>query len=150
MPNGRDECGPYGTKYQPGSSADCDPRQVELQLPSTAELGRLVKDEGISKSGDATAGISASLRLNFDDARLCKISYDEEVGCAFIPCRYVVACVKCALEITFYVLCQKFRSIRIFDIHFTQPSRGVRAIKGRNFKIMTKMVKKMSEVIRNG
>ena len=48
MPSGSDECDPYGTQYRPGLSADCDPHQVEAQLPASRELVSTGKDEGIN------------------------------------------------------------------------------------------------------
>ncbi|XP_044016513.1 death-associated inhibitor of apoptosis 1-like [Aphidius gifuensis] len=43
---------------------------------------------------------------NSDDARLCKICYNEELGIVFLPCGHIVACVKCAPGMVTCAVCR--------------------------------------------
>ncbi|XP_033210530.1 baculoviral IAP repeat-containing protein 3-like isoform X1 [Belonocnema kinseyi] len=45
--------------------------------------------------------------LRVDDARMCKICYNEELGVVFLPCGHVVACVKCAPGMTTCAVCRE-------------------------------------------
>ncbi|XP_076750908.1 baculoviral IAP repeat-containing protein 8 [Xylocopa sonorina] len=42
-----------------------------------------------------------------DDARLCKICYNGELGVVFLPCGHMVACVKCAPGMTSCAICRE-------------------------------------------
>lgn len=42
-----------------------------------------------------------------DDARLCKICFQEELGVVFLPCGHIVACVKCAPSLDTCAVCRK-------------------------------------------
>lgn len=42
-----------------------------------------------------------------DDARICKICYNDELGVVFLPCGHIVACVKCAPGMTSCAVCRK-------------------------------------------
>lgn len=45
--------------------------------------------------------------LRVDDARMCKICYNEELGVVFLPCGHMVACVKCAPGMTTCAVCRE-------------------------------------------
>lgn len=42
-----------------------------------------------------------------DDATLCKICYNAELGVVFLPCKHMCACVNCASLITTCAVCRK-------------------------------------------
>ena len=42
-----------------------------------------------------------------DDARMCKICYNGELGVVFLPCGHMVACVKCAPGMTTCAVCRE-------------------------------------------
>lgn len=42
-----------------------------------------------------------------DDARMCKICYNGELGVVFLPCGHIVACVKCAPGMTTCAVCRE-------------------------------------------
>lgn len=42
-----------------------------------------------------------------DDARMCKICYNGELGVVFLPCGHMVACVRCAPEMTTCAVCRE-------------------------------------------
>lgn len=42
-----------------------------------------------------------------DDARVCKICYNEELGVVFLPCGHIVACVKCAPGMMTCAVCRE-------------------------------------------
>ncbi|XP_008554573.1 baculoviral IAP repeat-containing protein 7-B isoform X1 [Microplitis demolitor] len=42
-----------------------------------------------------------------DDARMCKICYNEELGVVFLPCGHMVACTKCAPGMTSCAVCRE-------------------------------------------
>nr|XP_031849592.1 death-associated inhibitor of apoptosis 1-like isoform X2 [Nomia melanderi] len=42
-----------------------------------------------------------------DDARMCKICYNGELGVIFLPCGHIVACVKCAPDMTICTVCRE-------------------------------------------
>ena len=112
VPNGRDECGLYGIEYGPVSSTDSGLCRAESQSQGTTESTPAEKAKRDNGPEDATMEMSGSSGFNrIDDARLCKICYDKEMNCVFVPCGHVVACVKCAQEISVCALCQEFISI---------------------------------------
>lgn len=49
----------------------------------------------------------SSEKKSIDDARLCKICYNEELGVVFVPCGHIVTCVKCAPGMTNCAVCRK-------------------------------------------
>lgn len=49
----------------------------------------------------------AKTHKSIDDARLCKICYDAELGVVFLPCRHMVTCVKCAPAMTTCAVCRQ-------------------------------------------
>ena len=46
-------------------------------------------------------------KKSIDDARVCKICYNEELGVVFLPCGHMVACVKCAPGMTTCAVCRE-------------------------------------------
>ncbi|KAK0168561.1 hypothetical protein PV327_002347 [Microctonus hyperodae] len=42
-----------------------------------------------------------------DDARMCKICYNEELGVVFLPCGHMVACTRCAPGMTSCAVCRE-------------------------------------------
>ncbi|KAJ8678632.1 hypothetical protein QAD02_014419 [Eretmocerus hayati] len=55
-------------------------------------------------------------KKTIDDARVCKICYNEELGVVFLPCGHMVACVKCAPGMTTCALCREpvAMTVRVF------------------------------------
>ncbi|XP_076658047.1 death-associated inhibitor of apoptosis 1-like [Halictus rubicundus] len=74
-------------------------------------------DSGIERIGSVAESVKESIEdlsnaktqnnKTIDDARMCKICYNEELGVLFLPCRHIVACVKCALGMTTCVICRE-------------------------------------------
>ncbi|XP_044575990.1 baculoviral IAP repeat-containing protein 7-B-like isoform X2 [Cotesia glomerata] len=44
---------------------------------------------------------------NADDARMCKICYNDVLGVVFLPCRHMVACTRCAASMTSCPVCRE-------------------------------------------
>ncbi|XP_012350956.1 baculoviral IAP repeat-containing protein 3 [Apis florea] len=51
-----------------------------------------------------------------DDARICKICYNEELEVVFLPCGHVISCVKCSCDMKSCAICRKLitKTVRIF------------------------------------
>ncbi|XP_043681230.1 putative inhibitor of apoptosis [Vespula pensylvanica] len=48
-----------------------------------------------------------------DDARVCKICYNGELGVVFLPCGHMVACVDCAPEMTTCAVCRVHVAMKV-------------------------------------
>lgn len=48
-----------------------------------------------------------------DDARICKICYNGELGVVFLPCGHMVACVDCAPEMTICAVCRVHVAMKV-------------------------------------
>ncbi|KAG7201967.1 hypothetical protein KM043_004667 [Ampulex compressa] len=89
---------PVTTEREKGNNGESEPG------PSTG--GPESQDSGIESIGSnsgsrkgSTEDLSnqkAQSSKSVDDARMCKICYNGELGVVFLPCGHIVACVKCA------------------------------------------------------
>lgn len=70
----------------------------ETEKPSTSSSA--------SSTSISTNSNKPQKEKNSDDARLCKICYNEELGIVFLPCGHVVACVKCAPGMVTCAVCR--------------------------------------------
>ncbi|XP_076657863.1 baculoviral IAP repeat-containing protein 8-like [Halictus rubicundus] len=74
-------------------------------------------DSRIESTGSVTESVKGSIEdlsnaktqnnKPIDDARMCKICYNGELGVVFLPCRHIVACVKCAPEMATCAVCRE-------------------------------------------
>ncbi|KAK2587174.1 hypothetical protein KPH14_002923 [Odynerus spinipes] len=84
--------------------------------PSHKNEHNSIEVEGSSSSSSSTSvAMKASKDLSnvkphgsksVDDARMCKICYNGELGVVFLPCGHMVACVRCAPEMTTCAVCR--------------------------------------------
>lgn len=86
----------------PGPSSE----RTASQHSGTESIG-LTKGstEDLSPKMKAQPGIVNSKSI--DDARMCKICYNGELGVVFLPCGHIVACVKCAPGMTTCAVCRE-------------------------------------------
>lgn len=63
-------------------------------------------DSGFSSSTEGLDELKTSDSKNVDDARVCKICYNDELGAVFLPCGHMVACAKCAPGMTSCAVCR--------------------------------------------
>ncbi|KZC11009.1 PREDICTED: death-associated inhibitor of apoptosis 1 [Dufourea novaeangliae] len=83
--------------------------------PSSQNIGS--QDSGIECVGSNTESVKSSTEdlsnaktqnnKPIDDARMCKICYNGELGVVFLPCGHIVACVKCAPGMTTCAVCRE-------------------------------------------
>lgn len=103
-------------KVQPVSVETEKKEEVESNPgPSSQNVGS--QDSGIESIGSRPESIKGSAEdlLNaktpynkpIDDARMCKICYNGELGVVFLPCGHIVACVKCAPGMTTCAVCRE-------------------------------------------
>ncbi|XP_076549096.1 baculoviral IAP repeat-containing protein 7-B isoform X1 [Osmia lignaria lignaria] len=103
-------------KVQPVSVETEKKEEVESNPgPSSQNVGS--QDSGIESIGSRSESIKGSAEdlLNsktpynkpIDDARMCKICYNGELGVVFLPCGHIVACVKCAPGMTTCAVCRE-------------------------------------------
>ena len=66
-------------------------------------------DSGCSSGGSTECldELKTAENKSVDDARVCKICYNNELGVVFLPCGHMVACVKCAPGMTSCAVCRK-------------------------------------------
>ncbi|XP_015599780.1 death-associated inhibitor of apoptosis 1 isoform X2 [Cephus cinctus] len=88
----------FATQSNPG------PSQSSQSNPSDSGCSSLESEGSSPKEG---AVLKASHNEAIDDARMCKICYNEELGVVFLPCGHMVACVKCAPGMTSCAVCRK-------------------------------------------
>lgn len=100
---------PVTVEAEKKEEAECNPG------PSTQNIGS--QDSGIESIGSNTESVKGStedlsntkMQNNkpIDDARMCKICYNGELGVVFLPCGHIVACVKCAPGMTTCAVCRE-------------------------------------------
>lgn len=90
---------------------------VEMKEDTESNPGTS-SQSGSMDSGVESIGSNASTQNNkpIDDARMCKICYNGELGVLFLPCGHIVACVKCAPGMTTCAVCREpvTMSVRAF------------------------------------
>ncbi|KAL8025997.1 hypothetical protein ABFX02_O011700 [Erythranthe guttata] len=85
-----------------------------LAIPAEfAKVVRVHADEDIDNNSSTDEPPSSSRSIDaqlptcsIDDARVCKICYNEEIQVAFIPCGHVVSCGKCGPVSSRCVVCR--------------------------------------------
>ncbi|XP_047355433.1 baculoviral IAP repeat-containing protein 8-like isoform X1 [Vespa velutina] len=87
------------------SSADLKGTKQENSNNNSEENGTDNLNSRSSSSKENFQGAKA--HKSIDDARLCKICYDAELGVVFLPCRHMVTCVKCAPAMTTCAVCRQ-------------------------------------------
>lgn len=76
---------------------------VKPRIKSTANgenASSTTSSNGMSKAEESEEKV-------LDDATICKICYNEELGVVFVPCGHIVSCVKCAPSLTTCAVCRK-------------------------------------------
>ncbi|KAK9298200.1 hypothetical protein QLX08_008365 [Tetragonisca angustula] len=63
--------------------------------------------EPIKESVENVSNVKAQSSKSMDDARMCKICYNGELGVVFLPCGHMVACVRCAPGMTTCAVCRE-------------------------------------------
>ncbi|OXU31188.1 hypothetical protein TSAR_001649, partial [Trichomalopsis sarcophagae] len=93
------------------SSVECPvpaPRMnAESQAQTSAASVPMVNGNASSSSVSEDKPQQPSEKKSIDDARVCKICYNEELGVVFLPCGHMVACVKCAPGMTTCAVCRE-------------------------------------------
>lgn len=84
--------------------------EVENNSSSVVEE-QISNEEQILKTSSSAASTQSSLD-SFD----CKICYSEQMNILFEPCKHVVVCDKCVVNLTMCPICRHniFKNIRIF------------------------------------
>ena len=111
---GKDEVAqPQQDETAPGpSGSECPSPKPRTLVQSQKEQQQAVATTSSSSGTTAAAATSEeakqpSERRSIDDARVCKICYNEELGVVFLPCGHMVACVKCAPGMTTCAVCRE-------------------------------------------
>lgn len=85
-----------GTDSNPGSSSqDSDVENVASNI------------ESVKGSAENLSNTKIQNSKSTDDARMCKICYNGELGVVFLPCGHMVACVKCAPGMISCAVCRE-------------------------------------------
>ncbi|XP_076245581.1 baculoviral IAP repeat-containing protein 8 isoform X2 [Calliopsis andreniformis] len=103
-------------KVQPVATATEKKEEAESNPgPSSQNVGS--QDSGIESIGSNSESVKGSTEdlsntktqnnKPIDDARMCKICYNGELGVVFLPCGHIVACVKCAPGMTTCAVCRE-------------------------------------------
>ena len=88
------------TKSNPGSSSQNS--DIWGIVSNTEPIKRSLE----SKSAENPSDIKMQNTKPTDDARMCKICYNGELGVVFLPCGHIVACVKCAPGMMICAVCR--------------------------------------------
>ncbi|XP_058798919.1 baculoviral IAP repeat-containing protein 2-like isoform X2 [Phymastichus coffea] len=87
----------------------CNIKSPALKPRTSAEVEAETKQSTSPTKSDSSKAEDSqqSEKKSIDDARVCKICYNEELGFVFMPCGHIVACVKCAPSMTTCAVCRK-------------------------------------------
>ncbi|KAI4491236.1 hypothetical protein M0802_010332 [Mischocyttarus mexicanus] len=100
---------------EPLSSFECS-QSVQAENtpgPSKATIEVKGSSTSVKAKGCKNLGFSEAHCSKFDDARLCKICYNRELGIVFLPCGHIVACVNCAPEMTICAVCRVHVTMKV-------------------------------------
>lgn len=90
----------------PGTSSQSGYLKVQGKQTKGADMAG--GSQGSLKEGcDDVSNSKAQTSKSIDDARMCKICYNGELGVVFLPCGHMVACVKCAPGMTSCAVCRE-------------------------------------------
>ncbi|XP_012276927.1 death-associated inhibitor of apoptosis 1 isoform X2 [Orussus abietinus] len=99
------------TETKPNVESNPGPSTV---LSRSQDSGIGSQDSGIENLGSSKnssledlSNVKPTNSKPIDDARICKICYNEELGVVFLPCGHMVACVKCAPGMTTCAVCRE-------------------------------------------
>ncbi|XP_014217110.1 baculoviral IAP repeat-containing protein 3 isoform X2 [Copidosoma floridanum] len=76
-------------------------QEQEQEQPQQAQVQQLQQQQ------EKEQQVLPTEKKPMDDARACKICYNEELGIVFLPCGHIVACIKCAPDMTTCAVCRK-------------------------------------------
>lgn len=79
--------------------------KVEPQKPAAESIAGPVDSQ--LRSSEKSVNPNPIVDKPIDDARLCKICYNDELRVVFLPCGHMVTCVKCAPGMTSCALCRQ-------------------------------------------
>lgn len=80
--------------------------QIQKEATTTASTTTSVPSTTSTSSAPCESQ-QPNEKKSIDDARVCKICYNEELGVVFLPCGHMVACVKCAPGMTTCAVCRE-------------------------------------------
>lgn len=86
------------------SSTECPTPKPRTMIEAQKDTTTSTNNCSVSKPEEPQ---QPSEKKSIDDARLCKICYNEELGVVFVPCGHIVTCVKCAPGMTTCAVCRK-------------------------------------------
>ena len=96
-----------GTEGKEG--AECNPGpSSESKGSDGSGLANAIGSNAASMNGRTEDVANTGTQYKpIDDARMCKICYNGELGVVFLPCGHIVACVKCAPGMTTCAVCRE-------------------------------------------
>ncbi|CAK9799602.1 Apoptosis inhibitor IAP [Anthophora plagiata] len=98
-------------KVQPASMEE-DKMEVAGSKPGSSSQDSGIESiggnaESVKGSAEDLSNAKTPSNKPTDDARMCKICYNGELGVVFLPCGHIVACVKCAPGMTTCAVCRE-------------------------------------------
>ena len=87
-------------KEETGSNSGSNSQENDIQNIAN-------NTESIKESVENVSSVKAQSSKSMDDARMCKICYNGELGVVFLPCGHMVACVRCAPGMTTCAVCRE-------------------------------------------
>lgn len=91
----------HNAENNPGPSSEGVPMNNESQASGVKSL------EFAKSSLEDLSNTKTANNKPVDDARICKICYNEELGVVFLPCGHMVACAKCAPNMKACAVCRE-------------------------------------------
>ena len=101
---------PVAMETEGKEEAECDPGpSSESKGSNNSQLANTIGSNAASIKGRTEDVTNTGTQYNkpIDDARMCKICYNGELGVVFLPCGHIVACVKCAPGMTTCAVCRE-------------------------------------------
>ncbi|XP_061927096.1 death-associated inhibitor of apoptosis 1-like isoform X2 [Apis cerana] len=94
----------------------CTDSNSELGYQNNSVETNVSSIESIRENAENLSNIKVQNNKSTDDAKICKICYNEELEVIFLPCGHVIACVKCAYDMKSCAMCRKLvtKTVRVF------------------------------------
>lgn len=94
----------------------CTNSNSELSYQNNSVETNVNSIESIRENAENLSNIKVQNNKSPDDAKICKICYNEELEVVFLPCGHVIACVKCACDMKSCAVCRKLitKTVRVF------------------------------------
>ncbi|KAF4516795.1 hypothetical protein B566_EDAN004634 [Ephemera danica] len=91
----------------PQTTVTAEPEQRREEKPALPPIENLVLSAPEKPKQPSKPDDLAEENRKLQEARLCKVCLDEDVGVVFLPCGHLITCVKCAPNLAHCPMCRE-------------------------------------------